>query len=89
VADSAPQPKDGDVDECAAMPMGTNDLPAPGTCPAPPPLTAPTWHHPITVFLHEPCAIVPEREGCRLNRAIIDPLTGGPRMPSEETPEPR
>lgn len=89
VADSAPQDKDGDVDECAAMPMGTNALPAPGSCPAPPPLTAPTWHHPVTVFLDEPCAIVPEREGCRLNPEIIDPFTGGPRMPPGETTEPR
>jgi hypothetical protein len=89
VADSAPQLKDWDVDECAAMPMGTNALPQPGDCPAPPPLTAPTWHHPVTVFLDEPCAIVPEREGCRLNREIIDPFTGGPRMPPEETTEPR
>jgi hypothetical protein len=89
VADSAPQPKDWDVDECAAMPMSTNELPAPGVCPAAPPLTSPTWHHPVTVFLDEPCAIVPEREGCRLNPAIIDPFTGGPRMPIEETTEPR
>jgi hypothetical protein len=88
VDDSTPRTKDWDVDDCAAMPQPKNDLPAPGECPAPPPMTAPTWHHPLTVFLHEPCDIVLDREaGCRLNPEIVDPFTGLPRWPIEERHE--
>lgn len=84
VDDSDPQPpKDGDVDDCKAMPMPTSALPQPGDCPQDPPATAPVWHYPLTVFLDDPCALVRDPEACRVNRELIDPFTGLPRWPSE------
>lgn len=81
VDDTAAQPEDWDVDDCTAMPMPSHQLPEPGTCPAAPPLTAPTWHHPLTVFLDEPCSVVPQPSACYVNFAIIDPGTNVPIMP--------
>jgi hypothetical protein len=83
VADSTPQDKDGDVDECKAMPMPTSALPKPGDCPQDPPQTAPVWNYPLTVFLDDPCALVRDQEACRVNREILDPFTGLPRWPRE------
>lgn len=77
--DDGGQKGDGDVDDCKSMPQATNDLPVPGECPADPPMTAPTWHYPLTVFLDDPCALVRDQEACRVNREIIDPFTGLPR----------
>jgi hypothetical protein len=89
VLDTAPRPKDGDVDDCAGQPQDADALPAPGTCPAPPAQSAPVWQHPITVFLAEPFAIVPQADAGRLNPEYVDPLTGRPRQTSTGATTPR
>lgn len=84
VIDTAPRPADGDVDDCAGDPMDASSLPAPGTCPPAPPQTARVWRLPLTVFLAQPYAIVPESDAGRLSPRYLDPRTGRPRIPPGE-----
>lgn len=83
VMDTIPRPKDGDVDDCAGQPQDTTALPEPGTCPPAPTQTTPVWRRPLTVFLAQPYALVPEERAVRLNPRFLDPESGQPRLPRE------